>query len=253
MLKYFLYTVLFTSFITILYNYNYHYSQYINKYVYPKRTDGKYFLSPEELKLYNGIDKKELYLSLLGNIFDVTKGAQHYGRGQTYNIFIGRDASRNFIDGKFNQEDASDHVINLNDKELLSLRHWLKFYKKEYKKVGILIGRYYNEDGSLTPYGKEVKSLIKAAEKTKDSEMELKKKYPPCNAEFSVAKGSRVWCSKRSGGIERDWVGVPREFYAPGSQSPRCACIKEDNLDLRNINVYKNCEFNSPSCNIESK
>ncbi|GJQ75665.1 hypothetical protein Trydic_g17740 [Trypoxylus dichotomus] len=135
------------------------------RYFHHKEGISKNVFTSEELKLYDGINKKELYLAVLGNVFDVTKGAQHYGPGKTYNIFIGRDASRNFIDGKFNQGDASDDIINLSHKDLLSIHDWLRFYKKEYKKVGILSGRHYNENGSLTPYGKQVRSLIKKAQK----------------------------------------------------------------------------------------
>lgn len=43
-----------------------------------------------ELSKYNGVDSDLLYLSLLGKIYDVTKGSKHYGPGSNYNIFIGR-------------------------------------------------------------------------------------------------------------------------------------------------------------------
>lgn len=45
--------------------------------------------TPDELKLYNGIDKPELYLSLLGNVYDVTKGEKHYGKDGSYHYFVG--------------------------------------------------------------------------------------------------------------------------------------------------------------------
>ncbi|KAI4460903.1 membrane-associated progesterone receptor component-related [Holotrichia oblita] len=246
MLKYFCYTAFLTFFISVFYNYSYF--DYIKKYIYYNKNNSKKLFSPEELRSYNGEIKQEIYLALLGNVFDVTKGAQHYGSGQTYNVFVGRDASRNFIDGKFNDEDISDDIIGLDDKELLSLDKWLKFYKKEYKKVGLLIGKHYDDNGSLTQYGKEVRSLIKKAYKAQGNEDALKKKYPPCNIEYDAIKGSRVWCSNRSGGIERDWIGVPRQFYETGSQSYRCACISKEDLNLGNIKEYENCQLNSISC-----
>lgn len=43
-----------------------------------------------ELAEYNGIDRPELYLVILGNVFDVTKGAQHYGPDGTYHVFVGK-------------------------------------------------------------------------------------------------------------------------------------------------------------------
>lgn len=43
----------------------------------------------EELIQFNGIDMKQMYLAILGNVFDVTKGKKHYGKGSGYNFFIG--------------------------------------------------------------------------------------------------------------------------------------------------------------------
>lgn len=51
-----------------------------------------------------------------------------------------------------------------------------------------------------------------------------------------------------SGGIERDWVGVPRQLYAPGSGSYRCACVQEHNKNLANLKEYHDCESTSTSC-----
>lgn len=46
--------------------------------------------SQEELAQFNGLQTKKLYLVFLGSIFDVTKGKNHYGRGASYNYFIGK-------------------------------------------------------------------------------------------------------------------------------------------------------------------
>lgn len=43
----------------------------------------------EEISQYNGVEKSELYLVILGNVFDVTKGAKYYGPGGNYHIFVG--------------------------------------------------------------------------------------------------------------------------------------------------------------------
>lgn len=43
----------------------------------------------QELKLFNGIDKPDLYLAILGNVFDVSRGVKHYGPGKQYNVFVG--------------------------------------------------------------------------------------------------------------------------------------------------------------------
>ena len=31
--------------------------------------------------------------------------------------------------------------------------------------------------------------------------------FPPCNSEWKKDAGGRVWCTNKSGGIVRDWVG----------------------------------------------
>lgn len=41
-----------------------------------------------ELKKYTNLENG-LYISILGNVFDVTKGAKHYGPGATYHAFTG--------------------------------------------------------------------------------------------------------------------------------------------------------------------
>ena len=49
---------------------------------------GKLF-TEEELSRYDNL-RNGLYLGIVGNVFDVSKGAKHYGPGETYHGFIGR-------------------------------------------------------------------------------------------------------------------------------------------------------------------
>lgn len=64
----------------------------INVYMsVPSSNDGERLFRKEELKKYNGVDKPELYIGLLGNVFDVTKGAKFYGPGEGYHAFVGQD------------------------------------------------------------------------------------------------------------------------------------------------------------------
>lgn len=207
----------------------------------------------EELKLFNGVDNPELYLSILGNVFDVTRGKKHYGPNQQYNVFVGCDASRSFVTGRFDKEDVSDDVVDFSKDELRSLNHWIKFYKKEYNQVGKLVGKYYFQNGKLTPYGEKVNELIKVAELVKENEKEELKKFPNCNVEWDVNQGSKLWCSNKSGGISRDWVGVPRQYYDVNTKSYRCACIKQDQVDnIGNIKEYEDCEKDSNICFVKT-
>lgn len=213
-----------------------------------KKTGKNTLLTADELAFFDGIQQPFLFLSILGNVFNVTKGQKHYGVGKQYHFFIGKDASKNFITGKFEEKDVSDDIAGLSQQELRSLNNWLKFYRKEYQKVGKLIGRYYDEFGMLTPYARQVKKLIREAEEADHNDKLDKIKFPPCNVEWDAEKGSRVWCTNKSGGIERRWVGKPRQYYEPGSKTYRCACISKENENLGSIKDYPGCDNDSDSC-----
>ena len=43
----------------------------------------------EELGNYKGVDGSPVYLAVLGQVFDVTKGRKHYGPGGGYEFFAG--------------------------------------------------------------------------------------------------------------------------------------------------------------------
>ncbi|KAK9873331.1 hypothetical protein WA026_022138 [Henosepilachna vigintioctopunctata] len=204
--------------------------------------------TPSSLSDFDGKTSKLLYLSILGEVFDVTSGNKHYGPGASYNFFIGKDATRNFVDGNFECKTNCDDATGLSAQELRALENWLKFYKKSYSHVGKLIGRYYDEEGNLTPYGKEIHTLIKKALEDETEEDRLKMRYPGCNMEWDLDRGSHFWCSDQSGGIKRNWIGVPRKLFAPGSKKFRCACIKEEDLKMNNIKEYDNCNPNSAEC-----
>lgn len=45
--------------------------------------------TPNELMKYTNL-KDGLYISILGQVFDVTRGAKHYGPGATYHGFTGK-------------------------------------------------------------------------------------------------------------------------------------------------------------------
>lgn len=52
------------------------------------KTDQR-LLTVEELANFDGVHSTELYLSILGSVYDVTKGAKHYGPDGSYNYFVG--------------------------------------------------------------------------------------------------------------------------------------------------------------------
>lgn len=50
-----------------------------------------YVYTKEELAKFTGeAEEQPIYLSILGSVFDVTKGRKHYGPGCSYSYFVGR-------------------------------------------------------------------------------------------------------------------------------------------------------------------
>ncbi|KAJ1531878.1 hypothetical protein ONE63_000526 [Megalurothrips usitatus] len=225
----------------------------------PKDKTDRLF-STEEVAKFNGEEGSPgIYLVILGKVYDVSRGSKHYGPGGSYHAFAGRDASRAFVTGDFSENGTTDDVTGLTPDDLKSIQDWSQFYHNEYTYKGKLIGRYYNSEGDRTDYYNEVERLIKVASEASAAQNADYQKYPPCNAEWTPEAGSRVWCSNRSGGIERDWVGVPRKYYKPGSDSYRCACIQihgeathpDSKQKKGNVIEYKDCPPSSESCRVK--
>ncbi|XP_026635845.1 neuferricin isoform X2 [Microtus ochrogaster] len=130
--------------------------------------------------------------------------------------------------------------------------------------AGRLVGRFYREDGLPTSELTQVEAMVTEGMEANEERQREKHKFPPCNAEWSSAKGSRVWCSQKSGGVNRDWIGVPRKMYKPGAKEPHCVCVRttgppsdqQDNprhsnrgdLDNPNLEEYTGCSPLAMAC-----
>jgi predicted heme/steroid binding protein len=100
----------------------------------------------------DGDSEPELWLSILGEVYDVSSGAKFYGEGGPYGIFAGRDGSVPFITGTFTPEEALKGLDVLDSNQLNSLDNWRKSYEdnEKYPFVGLLEGRLYDKDGNPT-------------------------------------------------------------------------------------------------------
>ncbi|XP_054715674.1 neuferricin-like [Uloborus diversus] len=231
-----------------------------------KLDESAILLTSEQLKEFDGgPDSKGLYLAILGEVFDVEKGAQHYRPGGGYSFFTGRDASRAYITGDFSENGLIDDLSGLEASSLSSIEDWLSFYREEYKPVGKVIGRYYDKNGAATEELLQVKEKIAKTKKNRWVEDQDKEFFPPCNSEWSKEKGSKVWCTKKSGGIDREWIGVPRELHKKG-KDPRCVCVKNfgppsgasadtkssdrGDLDHPDLKEYPGCLPTSDTCKV---
>ncbi|XP_013889175.1 neuferricin isoform X2 [Austrofundulus limnaeus] len=195
-------------------------------------------LSRQELSLYDGEGgSRGLYLAILGQVFDVSKGHQHYGPG--------RDASLAFITGHFTQ-DLTDDVSSLSPLQVVALFDWLSFYQRHYTPVGMLIGRFYHETGQPTDTLLNVEKMLAEGRHLKAQSDAERVRFPPCNSEWT-GRGGRVWCSPKSGGVIREWTGVPRRLFSPAS-SVQCVCVKDAAEQDPSLQEYDGCPADADSC-----
>ena len=101
--------------------------QFIDDEAFLKKTRGKpndgakngvhgykRVFTSQELMLFDGRDEtKALYLAILGQVFDVSKGREHYSPDGGYGFFVGKDASRAFVTGDFDPKGLTDDVLEL--------------------------------------------------------------------------------------------------------------------------------------------
>jgi predicted heme/steroid binding protein len=122
--------------------------------LFTSAANGVRIVSKEELagKVAGKDGDSELWLSILGEVYDVSSGAKFYGEGGPYGIFAGRDGSVPFITGTFTPEEALKGLDVLDSNQLNSLDNWRKSYEdnEKYPFVGLLEGRLYDKDGNPT-------------------------------------------------------------------------------------------------------
>jgi len=187
-------------------------------------------ITKEQLKQYNGEDpKKKIYLAFLGIVYDVSKGETHYSPGGSYSMFTAKDASRAFITGDFSEAGLTDDLTGIKTDSFNGVKEWSDFYEKSYRRVGRLVGAFYDQNGCPTEQVRFVEEqLEKAASDNLDDQYE-NELYPPCNMEFDQKKKeTKFSCTKLSGGIKREWVGVPRQLFSLKNKKDfRCACVRD--------------------------
>jgi len=107
----------------------------------PPLKEGERYFTLEELAKYDDSDPNlPIYMSIKGQVFDVTSGKKFYGKGQTYNFFTGKDATRSLKSGCFD-ESCPLGWADLTPEEEKEFDWHVDFYRthKTYKFVGYLI------------------------------------------------------------------------------------------------------------------
>ncbi|XP_054610208.1 neuferricin isoform X2 [Dunckerocampus dactyliophorus] len=210
-------------------------------------------LSSQELSLYDGEKgSKGVYLAILGQVFDVHDGLKHYGPGGAYHFMAGKDSSLAFVTGDFTEGGLTDDVSSLSPLQVVALFDWLAFYQKTYHTVGLATGRFYSESGEPTEVLLHIEALLTEGRLIKAESEARMRHFPACNSEWSSARGGRVWCSTKSGGVERSWTGVPRKLFSPGAGGARCVCVRDQSADEENPNLqeYEGCATHAGSCSL---
>ena len=100
----------------------------------------------------------DVWLSVLGEVFDVTDGRNSYGEGSEYSFFAGKDASPCFSTGKFNDEGLNDSLDDMKESAIGAVTHWRDFFRddKQYKFIGLLESEYFDKVGSPSEYKKRI-------------------------------------------------------------------------------------------------
>lgn len=137
-------------------------------------------------KRYNGGEDKqgEIFISILGEVYNVTSGRDFYGIGQGYSFFAGRDATICFFTGDYSVDHITDKkVLDFKGSEIVGMEEWRRFYEthEEYRFLGVLVGEYYDGEGKETPYLVKIKEAIvvgkaEAMEREKKRQEDLMKR-----------------------------------------------------------------------------
>jgi cytochrome b involved in lipid metabolism len=115
-----------------------------------KRKSGTAMITQEELAKNIGTDGNPIWVSILGQVFDVTSKPQHYGPEGGYKFFAGKDGTRAFATGDFTPEGLISDVAGLSYIEVIGIFDWLKNFRRDYDRVGYLIGHYYTPEGGAS-------------------------------------------------------------------------------------------------------
>ncbi len=107
----------------------------------------------EELESKTGENGSQIWLSVLGEVFDVTEGKSFYGKGMSYSGLAGTDCTLCYVSGIFTAEEAAKDTDEITDTMIPGVLEWLNFYgtHSSYKFVGYLVDpRFYDEHGEPT-------------------------------------------------------------------------------------------------------
>ncbi|PIO64332.1 hypothetical protein TELCIR_14046 [Teladorsagia circumcincta] len=84
-------------------------------------------------------------------------------------FWAGRDATRAFVSVDFTESGLVGNTDGLSHDDLLGIRDWISFHEKDYKLVGVLVGRYYGANGNPTQELRDMLGRMQTAAEWKAS------------------------------------------------------------------------------------
>lgn len=94
----------------------------------------------DQLRDYDGTDKKPIYIALNREVFDVSAAVEFYGEGSGYHCFAGREASRAMAKLSFDEIELSNpNIDDLGPFEKSTLDEWYQKFKVDYNYFSINI------------------------------------------------------------------------------------------------------------------
>ena len=92
-----------------------------------------------ELELCNGQDAETpILIAITGDVYDVSKGREKYGKGGSYNVFAGCDASLCLAKSSLDSKDRNGSIEAISYSEKETLNEWKSFFEMRYEKIGYL-------------------------------------------------------------------------------------------------------------------
>jgi len=191
---------------------------------------------------------RPIYLAIAGEVFDVSKGEGYYGDNGGYWYLARGDCSLGFTD----LSRTESFIPDWTPSQVSGIDDWRKSYHEQYTFVGLLLGDYYGPHGVPTNVTADFLDKLEEQKRIQARLKAHRQRFPGCNSR-SDSKGMEVWCSVKSGGIAREWVGVPRLIRRPGSKDRSCACIHDFTLltDDEAMESYVGCPDDADRCKMK--
>lgn len=119
----------------------------------PPKKNGTGIVTESELKEATGEDGKRLYIAVKDpfsasvTVFDVSSGADFYGPGGPYHVFVGKNATHGLAKSSTDPEKAIGDLSTLTESEKDTHLQWYSKYMEKYPIVGNLVPDGTNPDG----------------------------------------------------------------------------------------------------------